>query len=213
MRREAEEISAAEPALAGFIYATRARPCAARGRGMPSAVAPAPAFDVDLGLLYRRLRRGARVGSRARRLVSRRSHRYRQSRPGLQPADRAVALFRRLPCARDPSLRACAVEGRPQGLCRLSTEPVLALLQVDIHPAARDRQRHHLRSGHGLVIGETAVVGDDVSMLHGVTLGGSGKERRPASQDRAWRDDRRRRQDPRQYQDRRLRASGCRQRR
>src|SRR5690606_12338333 len=31
--------------------------------------------------------------------------------------------------------------------------------------------------GHGVVIGETAVVGDDVSMLHAVTLGGDGKER------------------------------------
>lgn len=47
---------------------------------------------------------------------------------------------------------------------------------VDIHPAARIGKGILIDHGSGLVIGETAVVGDDVSMLHGVTLGGTGKE-------------------------------------
>jgi len=51
------------------------------------------------------------------------------------------------------------------------------LLQVDIHPAARLGQGLFFDHGTGIVIGETAVVGDDVSMLHGVTLGGTGAER------------------------------------
>ncbi len=46
---------------------------------------------------------------------------------------------------------------------------------VDIHPAARIGRGIMLDHATGIVIGETAVVGDDVSMLHGVTLGGSGK--------------------------------------
>jgi serine O-acetyltransferase len=53
---------------------------------------------------------------------------------------------------------------------------VSELFQVDINPAAVIGSGVFLDHGTGIVIGETAVVGDDVSMLHGVTLGGTGKE-------------------------------------
>ena len=46
---------------------------------------------------------------------------------------------------------------------------------VDIHPAARIGRGIMIDHAHSIVIGETAVVGDDVSMLHSVTLGGTGK--------------------------------------
>lgn len=51
------------------------------------------------------------------------------------------------------------------------------LFQVDIHPGARVGSGVFIDHGTGVVIGETAVVGDEVSMLHGVTLGGTGAER------------------------------------
>ena len=51
------------------------------------------------------------------------------------------------------------------------------LFQVDIHPATRIGRGVFVDHGTGIVIGETAVVGDDVSMLQGVTLGGTGAER------------------------------------
>lgn len=47
---------------------------------------------------------------------------------------------------------------------------------VDIHPAARMGQGIMIDHAHSIVVGETAVVGDNVSMLHSVTLGGTGKE-------------------------------------
>jgi len=47
---------------------------------------------------------------------------------------------------------------------------------VDIHPAARIGRGVMIDHGTGVVIGETTVVEDDVSMLQGVTLGGTGKE-------------------------------------
>ena len=50
------------------------------------------------------------------------------------------------------------------------------LFAVDIHPAARLGRGIMIDHATGVVIGETAVVGDDVSMLHGVTLGGTGKQ-------------------------------------
>jgi serine O-acetyltransferase len=54
---------------------------------------------------------------------------------------------------------------------------VSELFQVDIHPAAEIGQGAFFDHGTGIVIGETAVVGDDVSMLHAVTLGGTGAGR------------------------------------
>lgn len=48
---------------------------------------------------------------------------------------------------------------------------------IDIHPAARIGKGILMDHGTGIVIGETAVVGNNVSMLHEVTLGGTGKER------------------------------------
>lgn len=47
---------------------------------------------------------------------------------------------------------------------------------VDIHPAARIGKGLMIDHAHSIVVGETAVVGDNVSMLHSVTLGGTGKE-------------------------------------
>jgi serine O-acetyltransferase len=46
---------------------------------------------------------------------------------------------------------------------------------VDVHPNAQVGQGIMIDHAHSIVIGETAVVGDDVSMLHSVTLGGTGK--------------------------------------
>jgi serine O-acetyltransferase len=51
-----------------------------------------------------------------------------------------------------------------------------AAFQTDIHPAARIGRSIFLDHATGLVVGETAVIEDDVSMLHGVTLGGTGKQ-------------------------------------
>jgi len=53
---------------------------------------------------------------------------------------------------------------------------VSEIFGVDIHPAARIGKGIMIDHAHSIVIGETAVVGDNVSMLHSVTLGGTGKE-------------------------------------
>ena len=50
------------------------------------------------------------------------------------------------------------------------------VLGIDIHPAAKIGKGLMIDHAHSIVIGETSVVGDNVSMLHSVTLGGTGKE-------------------------------------
>jgi serine O-acetyltransferase len=51
-----------------------------------------------------------------------------------------------------------------------------AVFQTDIHPAAKIGRGIFLDHATGLVVGETAAIADDVSILHGVTLGGTGSE-------------------------------------
>jgi serine O-acetyltransferase len=51
-----------------------------------------------------------------------------------------------------------------------------AVFQCDIHPNAKIGRGIFLDHATGLVVGETAEIGDDVSILHDVTLGGTGKE-------------------------------------
>ena len=53
---------------------------------------------------------------------------------------------------------------------------VSEIFGVDIHPGAVIGKGIMIDHAHSIVIGETAVVGDNVSMLHSVTLGGTGKE-------------------------------------
>ena len=50
------------------------------------------------------------------------------------------------------------------------------LTGIEIHPGARVGRRLFIDHGMGVVIGETTIVGDDVTLYQGVTLGGTGKE-------------------------------------
>jgi len=61
-------------------------------------------------------------------------------------------------------------------LARFFQNQISVTLGVDIHPAAQIGSGIMLDHATGIVVGETAVIEDDVSILHAVTLGGSGKE-------------------------------------
>jgi serine O-acetyltransferase len=60
---------------------------------------------------------------------------------------------------------------------RMSAHLGRFLTGIEIHPAARIGRRLIIDHGMGVVIGETAEVGDDVYLYHGVTLGGTSSER------------------------------------
>lgn len=59
-------------------------------------------------------------------------------------------------------------------LPRLISQVARSVTGIEIHPAARIGKRCFIDHGAGVVIGETAVIGDDVMLYHGVTLGGHG---------------------------------------
>ncbi|GAA4265786.1 serine O-acetyltransferase [Frondihabitans peucedani] len=59
-------------------------------------------------------------------------------------------------------------------VARVLSQLARSLTGIEIHPGATIGRRLFIDHGMGVVIGETAVVGDDVLLYHGVTLGGRG---------------------------------------
>jgi serine O-acetyltransferase len=98
----------------------------------------------------------------------------------LYPGIRAMAFYR----------VAHALWGlRLSFLARLVSEIGRWLSGIEIHPGATIGKRFFIDHGTGVVIGETAIIGDDVTMYHGVTLGGvstaqTGLRRHPIVEDK-----------------------------
>lgn len=63
-----------------------------------------------------------------------------------------------------------------KGLAYFLQSRISEVFSMDIHPAAEIGQGIFIDHGTGIVIGETSVVENDVSLLHNVTLGGTGKD-------------------------------------
>ncbi len=59
---------------------------------------------------------------------------------------------------------------------RLISQVVAHYTGIEIHPGATIGKGLFIDHGHGVVIGETAILGDNVTLYQGVTLGGTGKE-------------------------------------
>jgi serine O-acetyltransferase len=176
VRREAEEISAQEPALGGFIYA--------------SVLSHARFEDAVCHRLARQLQRAVLDPG----LLHSTFHEILDADPSLGEAFRAdlMAWGQRDPaCDRliEPLLYYKGFHalqtyrighrlwnaGRKDFALYLQSL-VSRFLQVDIHPAAKVGRGIMIDHATGIVIGETAIVGDNCSLLHGVTLGGSGNE-------------------------------------
>jgi serine O-acetyltransferase len=62
-------------------------------------------------------------------------------------------------------------------LARFFSQVARLLTGIEIHPGAQIGRRFFIDHGMGVVIGETTIVGDDVTLYQGVTLGGTGKEK------------------------------------
>lgn len=176
IRSEADAAIAAEPALGGFIFAT-----VLSHERLEDAICHRLAqrlnhSDVDAGLIHQ-LFQGVLEAS-----------------PELGRSFRAdlAAVFDRDPaCARylEPLLyfkgfHALVTHRFAHALLKSGRRDFALYLQsqssrifgVDINPAARIGDGIMLDHGTGIVVGETAVIGDNCSILQGVTLGGTGKE-------------------------------------
>ena len=176
VREEAETAIAREPALGGFIFAT-----VLHHKRLEEAICHRLAQrlthpDVDAGLLYDTF------------------YELTGDAPGLGEifrADLLAVLDRDPACERliEPLLyfkgfhglqthrfaHLLIQQGRRDFALYLQSQ-ASRVFSMDINPAARLGRGIFIDHGHALVIGETAVVGDNVSILHGVTLGGTGKK-------------------------------------
>jgi serine O-acetyltransferase len=63
-----------------------------------------------------------------------------------------------------------------QFLARALSQAAKLITGIEIHPGAEIGHRFFIDHGMGVVIGETTIIGDDVTLFQGVTLGGTGKE-------------------------------------
>ena len=176
LRSEAEEIMRSEPALGGFIHATvlsherlEASVCHRLAQRLNHA-------DVDAGLINRTfeqvLQRKPELG-----------HWFRADLQAYYDRDPACTRYIE-PLMYFKGFHALVAHRFSHELWQAGRRDFALYLQsqssrifaVDIHPAAVIGRGIFLDHATGIVIGETAVVGDDVSLLHGVTLGGNGKE-------------------------------------
>jgi serine O-acetyltransferase len=177
VRREAEEISAKEPALAGFVYATVLDHSRLEDSICHRVVRRLQHSALDSGLLHKTFQEAL------------------ESEPALGDAFRAdlMAVAKRDPATArliEPLLyfkgfhaletyrigHALWKTGRRDFALYLQSL-TSRVLQVDIHPAAEIGKGIMFDHASGIVIGETAVIGDNCSLLHGVTLGGTGNEK------------------------------------
>ena len=176
IRQEAEEAIAARAGACAVSGRQRSQPRHARRGGVASRRLTARPSRSSRRADPPDLRGGDRARPLDRRGVPRRHHGGRRSRSGVPEDDRAAALFQRLPGAAGLSSVSLALEG---GKARFRSELqslVSAAFGVDINPAARIGKGVFLDHATSLVVGETTVIEDNVSILQGVTLGGTGKE-------------------------------------
>ncbi len=68
-------------------------------------------------------------------------------------------------------------KARLRFLARMLSQVARFFTGIEIHPGATIGRRFFIDHGMGVVIGETTVIGDDVILYQGVTLGGTGKDR------------------------------------
>ncbi len=176
IRDDAEQIVAKEPLLGGLVH---------------SSILHHPTFERALSY---RISLKLASGEMSEQLLREIADEAYAAEPGIGQAARAdiVAVFDRDPaCHRmiQPllyfkgfqALQSYRIghwlwtEGR-EDMAFFIQMRVSEVFGVDIHPNARMGRGIMIDHAHSIVIGETAVVGDNVSMLHSVTLGGTGKE-------------------------------------
>ncbi len=176
VRREAEQVVSGEPALASFVFATVLNHARLEDAVCHRLAQRLNHSDVDAGLLRQTF------------------DEVLSARPDLGEyfkADLAAVYERDPACNRylEPLLyfkgfHALQTHRLAHELWKAGRKDFAYYLQsqasrifaIDIHPATRIGKGFFIDHGHGIVIGETAVIGDNVSILQGVTLGGTGKE-------------------------------------
>ena len=176
VRREADEAVRAEPALAGFIYATILSKDRLEDAVCHRLAQRLDHSDVDAGLI-------AETFGQVLDAHPELGHAFRADLAAVRDRDPACQRYIE-PLLYFKGFHALVTHRFAHELLKQGRRDFALYLQsqssrifaVDINPAARMGVGIMLDHGTGIVIGETAAVGDNCSILQGVTLGGTGKE-------------------------------------
>jgi serine O-acetyltransferase len=176
IRAEAQADSVAEPLLSSFLYATILSHSSFEGAlssVLANRLACAQLLSTQLLELFNEVLssdEGVRLAARCDVAAT------RQRDPACRTHADCLLYFKGYHAVQAYRI-AHALWGRGQTLLAVALQSRCSeVFAVDIHPAARIGRGILLDHGTGVVIGETAVVGDRVSILQGVTLGGTGKD-------------------------------------
>lgn len=176
VRTEAEEMAAGEPILASFLYST-----ILNHRNFNDAVAyhlaqklgNAEVHSMQLRELFdEAMRDQPEIGEATRADIVA----YYERDPACHSYIQPLLYFKGFHALQAYRVAHWLWNNGRRAMALYLQSRISELFAVDIHPAARVGRGVFIDHATGIVIGETAVVEDDVSMLHGVTLGGTGKE-------------------------------------
>ena len=176
MREQAEQMAESEPALASFVHAT-----ILNHERLEDALSYHLAKKVggdDLSPMMAReifedvLKAEPEIGEAVRADLSAVFERD----PACHSYAQAFLFFKGFHAVQVYRIAHWLFTNKRQSLALFLQSRMSEIFAIDIHPAARIGRGIMIDHGTGVVVGETAVIEDDVSMLHGVTLGGTGKE-------------------------------------
>ncbi len=176
VRLEAEAAIAREPALGGFIFATilhhdrlEEAICHRLAQRLMHA-------DVDAGLLYDTFYELLQDDPRLGEIFRADLMAVRERDPACDRLIEPLLYFKGFHGLQTHRFAHLLWQQGRRDFALYLQSQASRVFSMDINPAAKIGRGIFIDHGHALVIGETAVVGDNVSILHSVTLGGTGKE-------------------------------------
>ncbi len=174
IRQEAQQCSESEPVLASYYYANILN---------HATIAAALAFNLALRLdspalpatLVREVcDQALTVETRLRRAIEADIVAYYERDPACDRYSMPLLYFKGYQAIQAQRIAHWLWHQGRRALSLYIQSRIACVFDVDIHPAARIGEGVMLDHATGLVVGETAVIGNNVSLLHGVSLGGSG---------------------------------------
>ncbi|CAM9490458.1 unnamed protein product [Ectocarpus sp. 6 AP-2014] len=175
MRQEAKRAAEKEPLLVSFVYSTILNQKtleAAVAFHLANKLAGPHMLSTQVQALVREY--FADAGTPLRRTLRRDIIAVRERDPACDSYHDCLLYFKGFQALQTHRVAHWLYHTGRHALAFYLQSQVAQEFQIDIHPGAKFGEGVFIDHGTGIVVGETAVVGDDVSMLHRVTLGGSG---------------------------------------
>jgi len=176
IRREAEAAALREPEMAGFLHAAVLQHVTLETALAGRIAARLDHADLPEALLRRTLERALEEDPALREAVRRDIAAVVERDPATRRALEPLLYYKGFHALTTHRLAHLLWQEGRQDMALWLQSRSSTVFQTDIHPAVRIGCGIFLDHATGLVVGETALIEDDVSILQGVTLGGTGKE-------------------------------------